>query len=230
MMSGLLRVVVLLLMVMAPAAAPAQSNEEQRAAAFEEIHQKLTDPDPTLRLAAMEAILGSEDMLRIAIATSVAMQSDDVLLRSLAMRGFFITQKQVDLEIIYPGDMETQYQAVLFEPKKLETLFNRVFFNLGGYGPVSIHNGGRVASIVFELNEDHMGGKAYFLINGRRDDASSGDIRVNGDVVLFEIVDTQFANRSIGNCRFKLLPPEKNLIVGSMNCGPLDYPISAEVR
>jgi hypothetical protein len=229
-MYGLLRVTVLLLAMSLAGVAQAQSNEELRAAAFEEIHQKLTDPDPTLRLAAMEAILGSGDMLRIAIATSIAMQSDDVLLRSLAMRGFFITQKQVDLQIVYPPEMEKQYQAVLFDPKKLDTLFNRVFFQIGGYGPVSIHNSGRVASIVFELNDDHMGGRAYFLVNGRRDDASSSDIRINGDVVLFEIVNTHFGNRDIGNCRFKLNPPEKNLIVGSMGCGPLDYPISAEVR
>ena len=58
----------------------------------------------------------------------------------------------------------------------------------------------------------------------------SGEIRINGDLILFETKYTAFGNQAIDACKFKIMPPEKRLLLAEMKCGPLAYPISSEVR
>ena len=221
-----------LLALMLSAPAFAQSDVEKRAQTLEEITQKLNDPDPMTRLAAMESYLQSGDTLIVTLAVSVAMQSDDAMLRSLAMRGFMMTQSQIDFDIKYPGKMESQYQKVVDDPDKVAALMNDVFFKMSGnnYIASNIHAGGRVVSIAFELDDDGLSGKAYTLRNTNKDNNYSGEIRVNGDLILFETPNTAVGSQSLDSCKFKLMPPEKGMLVGEMKCSILSYPISAEVR
>ena len=160
------------------------------------------------------------------------MQSDDAMLRSLAMRGFMMTQSQIDFDIKYPGKWEVQYEKVVGDPAKLSEFFDGEIGKLAGNSniPPAIHRGGRIVSIAFDLEADGMSGRAFTLDAAEKKEFNSGAIRVNGDLILFEIKFTVVGDQGVGTCKFKIMPPEKRLLLAEMKCGPLAYPISSEVR
>src|SRR5690606_25922023 len=136
-----------------------------------------------LRLAAMEEILASGDRLKIAVATSIAAQSDDAILRSLAMRGFIITQGQVDFEVKFPAKLETTYQKAGDDPVKQTEVAQQLANNSDSHQLFNIHRNGRVMAIIFELDDDGMSGTAFTKYNGQKYDRHPGEIRVNGDTL-----------------------------------------------
>ena len=78
----------------------------QRRAALAAIPDRVNDPDPTMRLANMEDISSTGDVLAIQIAIKSALASKDPELHSLALRAYFKAQDHLQLELQLPADMQ----------------------------------------------------------------------------------------------------------------------------
>ena len=214
----------------------AQSAIEARAADLEQAMALISDPDPMVRLAGMEEILKSGDGLKISLATTTAMQSDDTTMKGLAMRGFIVNQGQIDFDITFPEKMEAEYQKAGGDLEKVEAFLDK-YAEAGGksnYGNSlvrSIHGGGRVTSLYFKLDDDWLGGMASVQAEGEA--RYSGAARFNGDLLHFSIGDTYVGgdrNQALSNCIFKLNAPDKGMITGQMKCGAFTYLLGAPVR
>jgi hypothetical protein len=73
-----------------------------RSAEFARIQDLLNDPDANARLAHMEEIVGSTDASRVQIAIRIAASSDDVDLRSLALRAYLASRPTVVFQLELP--------------------------------------------------------------------------------------------------------------------------------
>jgi len=108
-----------------PPAAPistaaAQARRDQLA----KIPELLADPDPNMRIANMEAILATNDSTMIQVALRLAFQSDDVNLRSLAMRAYIASAKELTFDILVPDNIKSQYDAVQFDSRSKDQFFS----------------------------------------------------------------------------------------------------------
>jgi hypothetical protein len=100
-------------------AATAQARRDQLA----KIPELLADPDPNARIASMEAILDTNDATMIQLALRLAFQSDDANLRSLAMRAYIASAKELTFDILVPDTVKSQYDAVQFDSRSKDEFF-----------------------------------------------------------------------------------------------------------
>jgi hypothetical protein len=112
----------------APAAAPAFSAQE-RHDQLARVQEMLTDPDPLMRQANLEAIVKTGDQAQIRIALKIAFASDDKELRALAMRAYLAAAKQIVFEIKLPAQLQKAYDNVKYNPEELAALTGKP-----GYG------------------------------------------------------------------------------------------------
>ena len=96
----------------APAAAqPKAATPAARREQFAKDQEAIGDPDPMMRVANMEAIIASNDGLRIDFAIRAAFASDDSQMKGLAMRAYFATHKQMTFDIALPPSVQAQYDS-----------------------------------------------------------------------------------------------------------------------
>jgi hypothetical protein len=114
------------------AVSSSQPNKPVSAAAIQTRHDELAktqemlaDPDPNARLAYLEEIVASGDATKIHAALQFAFHSDDPSLRSLAMRAYIGSLKELEFDIQLPPHMEDQYEALQADPDKLRDFENR---------------------------------------------------------------------------------------------------------
>ena len=213
-------------LVLLASTASAQTARQQRAAELEEVAVALADPDPMMRLAALEDILASGDRRRIGMATTLAMRSEDRVLRGAGMLAYMAQQGLVEFDLTYPAPLEDQYQAARYDADKLGKFFQGPGKVLGVFAQ-AIHGEGRRLTFAVEMDEDHMGGKALSLVGSSR---YEGDLRINGDVVEMFFPDISMGGRWHKGCSPRVSPIGEGVIAGEFRCGEAAYPIRLEVR
>lgn len=219
------KILAVLGLVLLATTASAQSERQQRAAELEEVAVALADPDPMMRLAALEEILASGDRRTIGLATALAMRSEDRALRGAGMVAYMEQQGVIEFDLSYPGPLEEQYQAAQYDADKLNKFFQDAGKLLGVF-PKGIHGQGRKFTVVVELDDDQMGGKAFSLMGSKRHE---GDLRINGDLAEMLFPTIPLSNRW-HSCSLRITPTGEGLIGGDLRCGEGVYPVRFEVR
>jgi hypothetical protein len=161
----------------APAVAPtrplstaaAQARRDQLA----KIPELLADPDPNQRLANMEAILDTNDSIMIQLALRAAFQSDDVNLRSLAMRAYIASAKELTFDLLVPGTVKSQFDAVQFDPRGKSEFFNTYSYmslleNVGFKDHLVFQRYSRTDSTGTLFDASHMNDPNVFNVSGDR--------------------------------------------------------------
>jgi len=115
----------------APSApAPAARRDDPLAIAarrddLAKVKEMLSDRDPLMRLANLEAILNSGDALRIQVALRFAFQTDDADLHALAMRAYVASHKQIQLNIHLPAEVQKQFDEAMANAEKYKLFFEQ---------------------------------------------------------------------------------------------------------
>jgi hypothetical protein len=89
----------------------AQSSPQARREELAKVQEMLSDPDPLMRLANMEAIVTSGDGLKTMLAIRTAFASDDADLRGLALRAYLATHKDLTFTVSLPPAVEKQFDT-----------------------------------------------------------------------------------------------------------------------
>jgi hypothetical protein len=105
------------------AASFAQSSPQARREELAKVQEMLSDPDPLMRLANMEAIVTSGDGLKTMLAIRTAFASDDADLRGLAVRAYLATHKELTFMVLLPPEIQNQFNAAT--PNTLKELVHK---------------------------------------------------------------------------------------------------------
>jgi hypothetical protein len=113
-----------------PAPAPVAHRDDPAAIAarrddLAKVKEMLSDRDPLMRLANLEAIINSGDALRIQVALRFAFQTDDADLHALAMRAYVASHKQIQLNIHLPDPVQKQFDEAMADPEKYKLFFDQ---------------------------------------------------------------------------------------------------------
>jgi hypothetical protein len=100
-----------------PLVAKAESAAERREA-LAQISEKLNDPDPFMRLAYMEEILGSGRAADTQIAVKMALSSADPELQSAGLRAYLASVRDLRLEISLPSEIQKELDEAAGNRKK----------------------------------------------------------------------------------------------------------------
>jgi hypothetical protein len=102
-----------------PAAIAARRDDLAR------VKEVLSDRDPLMRLANLEAIINSGDALRVQVALRLAFQTDDADLHALAMRAYVASHKHIQLNIHLPAAVQKQFDEAQADPEKYKVFFQQ---------------------------------------------------------------------------------------------------------
>jgi hypothetical protein len=180
-------------------AAAAQARRDQLA----KIPELIGDPDPNARMANLETILNTHDSIMIQTALRLAFRSDDADLRALAMRAYIETLKEVTFDIILPDEWARQYDAVKYDQRSKDQLFN---------------SHPAIRSAEQSSFRFHLSFNAYNRL------LSSGEVNVSGnDHIIFTITGDRlsFKTRLPGyaaTCYYEFRPSVDMTFHGNMNC------------
>ena len=180
-------------------------NVDVRRDELAKVKEMLSDRDPLMRLANLEAIINSGDALRTQLALRLAFQSEDADLHALAMRGYIASRKEVALDIQLPAADQRGYEEALADPQNTTTFMNshpyidflakqgfRVHFRFSKYDVTSTT--GTIQDSAYQ-NQDQL---SSFAISGDRLSAS-------------------VQSQAFGLCRVDFRPVG-NMFKGSLSC------------
>jgi hypothetical protein len=77
---------------------------EARAQQLRAVVGSVTSPDRSLNIANFEAIVGSGDVRRIELAVRTLIESDDAVLRGMAMRAYIGAVRDMVFEVVLPAE------------------------------------------------------------------------------------------------------------------------------
>jgi hypothetical protein len=100
-------------------------SPEARRDEISKVQEMLADPDPLMRLTNMEAIVKSGDSLKLQVALRTALTSDDRELRSLALRAYIASRKEIIFEVVLPPEVEAAYNASQSDPRARQAFNQR---------------------------------------------------------------------------------------------------------
>jgi hypothetical protein len=147
------------------------------------VKELLSDPDPLMRLANMEAILNSGDALKFQVALSLAFRSDDPDLRGLAMRAYIASRKEIALDIQLPPELQRKFDEAQADPEKMKTL-------TAGY-PFLNYIAGCAFRVQYAFSKYDMSSNTGVITNpARKEGSSPAPFAISGDR-LNATVDTQ---------------------------------------
>ena len=114
-----------------PDPAPAQSAAERREQ-LAQIRERMSDPDPLMRLAYLEEYAEAKDQTVTMLAVRYALSSDDPDLRATALRLYVASLESLDLEVELPDAFHAAYppdstDERVLEAKEREPIFAFVY-------------------------------------------------------------------------------------------------------
>jgi len=189
----------------APAASTVSTEAAQaRRDQLAKIPELLADPDPNARIANMEGILATNDSTMIQVALRLAFQSDDVNLRSLAMRAYIASVKELTFDIAVPDAVKSQYDAVQFDPRSKDEFFR---------------------SYSYMQKLEQLGFRDHLVFQRYSRTESTGtlvDARMNSDPAVFSISGDRLSVRVHegwnGFCYIDFRPSNNMTLQGTMSC------------
>lgn len=95
------------------------ADPSERADQIRKAVEQLSDPDPLLRLANMEALVKSGDATLRQYVLRAAVAGDDANLRALALRAYLATTKQLTFQIELPAILQKEYEQASVSAERL---------------------------------------------------------------------------------------------------------------
>ena len=181
------------------AAAAQDHSPQERREDLAKVQEMLADPDPLMRLANMEALVGSGDALKIRIAIRTAFASNDADLRGLAMRAYLATQRDITFDVSLPPAIQKQYDSAT--PSTMQDLTRQYpFLPSLSNAAFRVH----LKLIDYTLGQD------------------SGKVEAQGDAP-FTITGDKFSTQVpvpySGVCYIDFWPSRKLTLDGTLACG-----------
>jgi len=171
------------------------------------IPELLADPDPNARTASMEAILSTNDTTMIQIAMRLAFQSDDVNLRSLAMRSYIAGLKGLTFDILLPPQIQAQFDAIQYDPDLLADFYKKHLY---------------VRYLASHSNQVHLLFSKYTFESNA---GSVSEVTVPGSVRAFTITGDRIATSVdmfffgfTTSCSIEFRPDNDMLFAGTLKC------------
>lgn len=179
-----------LAMVLAATGTQAQTAAD-RAGELKVWREQCSDPDPDLRLAYIEAAIGTKDTAVIRICARQSLESDDSDTRNLGLRAALASMDQIRFEVEMPELLADALADADDDEKKLAEI-ERWYIKRDWQGL----QGG----LVFEIDKADMikGSAVWFPMVNRsaRYDRHTGKVAITGDTVTW----VGAANLATGDC------------------------------
>jgi hypothetical protein len=101
----------------------ADAQEDKRREELAKVIDKINDPDPLMRIAALEEILARGNATEVQLAIKAAMNSNDPDLKSVALRGYLASQRDLYLDARLPKEVEAALEQA--DAKDREAIVTR---------------------------------------------------------------------------------------------------------
>ncbi len=134
-------------------ASTAQAGQQARRDQLAAASECLADPDPNKRIACMEEILASRDLVQIQNGLRIAFRGEDPTLKALAFRSYLASTAELSFTTQLPPTIEAQYQSTLDDPERAGD-FGKKFPWIGFYA--------------------QLGGQVHFTISNYKADTGRG--------------------------------------------------------
>jgi hypothetical protein len=110
---------------------------EATRAELAKIQEDLADPDPLRRIAVIKTVAESHDTVKIDFALKIALGSDDAALRSIALRAYMATKKELGFSVLSPPNIQKRIDAAVNgEPAEIDELIKQYpYLTLTGVQP-----------------------------------------------------------------------------------------------
>jgi hypothetical protein len=157
----------------------------------------------------MESIIDSGDTTRIQSALRIVFHSDDPNMRSLGIRAYVASLKELTFDAQLPPQVQRQYDDAQGETEKLKDIFSR-------YPYVQILAGSALRI--------HVVFSKYEITNGAGVAASGaqpGSFTISGDRVSVT-TNISFASAGNFNCNFDFRPSAEMIFRGTLACGSIN--------
>ncbi len=166
------------------------------------VQEMLADPDPMMRLANMESIVNSGDLLKLQVALRTALSSDDAALRGLAMRAYLATRKEITFDIVLPAPIQKQVDAAQFDQTALQELSRKYDF---------------LRFVLAQSSRFHLTFDDYSFNQdvGTLESARKASFSITGDKL-----STLVPLIGLGTCYVDFKPTRNLTFEGTMACGP----------
>lgn len=166
-------------MLMAATSASAQTAAD-RAGELKVWREQCSDPDPDLRLAYIEAAIGTKDTAIIRICARQSLESDDADTRNLGLRSALASMDQIRFEVEMPERLANALAEAGDNESKLAEI---------GRWYIRQDWQGLQGGLVFEIDKADMikGSSVWFPVVNRsaRHDNYTGKASIIGDTVTW---------------------------------------------
>lgn len=203
--------------------APPRSPTERREQ-LQRLSDELNDPDAFKRLATLEAVLQSDDLLAREVATRVALGSSDTQMRGYAALLLLSRTKVINLELKLPPRIQGQVDEAKGEQEKLNALAKGFPITWADQWT----NGGTVA---FQFRDFDLASgtfKAACQAEQQRD-TKDFDGQMTGATLQFR-GQCRMRAGGLQMCSATMTLEAQGVFSGTFACAAMEVPLSASFR